>query len=68
MARPRIFDETRKQINIYLHNEQYAWLQQEARRQDKSPSAIMRSFIDQARGEPDKIGPKGTTKIIQENL
>lgn len=68
MARPRIFEDTRRQINMYLHNDQYDWLQKESRRRGLSPSAIMRSFINDARGVSDKIGPKGTTIITKENI
>lgn len=51
MARPRIFEEKHKAINIYLQPHQYAWLKQLSHDARISPSAWVRNVIDAKRLE-----------------
>ena len=49
--------ETVKSMHVYFHEEQLAWVKSEAKRQDRSPSWIVRKIVDDARPRPSKTIP-----------
>lgn len=48
--------ETVKSLHVYLYDEHLAWIKREAKRQDRSPSWIVRKLVDDAQsgGEGDE--------------